>query len=361
MENDVKYNRFLNYLSTEGKYDGGVGIALFGLGRAGTIQLQNILSCVRSHVHYIVEDSEDRRKAVEAKYRHKLPSARFVDSSQVAALLKDPNVTAVIVCTPTFTHKAIVCKALAAGKHVFCEKPVAETDEDVRECYEQAKRHGVKLFCAFNRRYDPGLRKIKNKVLNGELGEIFLVKTTARDSPIPSIDYLRTSGGIFHDCAVHDIDVVCWMMGERPIRVQTFGSLLSPALQELRGKDFDTVTMSFQFASGKLATIDLSRNACYGYDQRCEVFGSRGMLQNANHRPNGVFRWTPEASSQDPILYSFPSRYQESYEIELDYFLDLVTGRAEEEVSQEDVLAVTKIASACEKSAKEGVIVELQW
>ncbi|XP_022649037.1 uncharacterized protein LOC111267770 isoform X2 [Varroa jacobsoni] len=357
----MRLSRFLSYLSTDGKFDGEIGLALFGLGRAGTIQLQNILSCVRSHLHYIVEDSEERRRSIEAKYRHKLPDAQFIHSTDCGKLLSDPNVNAVIVCTPTFTHKDIVCKALGAGKHVFCEKPVAESNESVRECYEQAKKHGVHLFCAFNRRYDPGLRKIKNKVVNGELGDLFLVKTTSRDSPMPSIGYLLTSGGIFHDCAVHDIDVVCWLLAEKPTRVQVFGSLLSPTLEELRGKDFDNVVICFQFGSGKLATIDLSRNACYGYDQRCEVFGSKGMLQNANHRPNGVFAWTPDASSQDPILYSFPSRYQEAYEMELEYFLNLVSGRAKPEVLQDDVLAVTKIASACEKSAKEGVVVELEW
>ncbi|OQR73395.1 putative oxidoreductase YrbE-like [Tropilaelaps mercedesae] len=321
----------------------------------------SILSCARSHLYYIVEDSSERRRSVEARYRHKLPDAHFIDSTDCAKLLSDKNVQAVLVCTPTFTHKEIVCKALAAGKHVFCEKPIAQSNESVRECYEQAKLHGVNLFCAFNRRYDPGLRKIKNSLMNGELGDVFLVKTTSRDSPIPSLDYLRTSGGIFHDCAVHDIDVVCWLLGEKPVRVQVFGSLLSPALQELHDKDFDTVVICFHFASGKLAIIDLSRNACYGYDQRCEVFGSKGMLQNANHRPNGVFKWTPEASSQDPILYSFASRYQESYETELDYFLNLVSGRAEMEISQDHVLAVTRIASACEKSAKTGVVVELEW
>ncbi|XP_003743187.1 uncharacterized protein LOC100905188 [Galendromus occidentalis] len=361
MENDLKYMRFLDYFSLEGKFDELVGIALFGLGRAGTIQLQNLLSCVRSQVCYVVEESQERLRVVEDKYKHKIPNAKFVRVTHISSLLKDPSVRAVIVCTPTFSHKDIVCKALAAGKHVFCEKPVAETNEDVRECYNTAKAHNVKLFCAFNRRYDPGLRSIKNKVLKGELGDVYLIKTTSRDSPIPSIEYLRSSGGIFHDCAVHDIDAVCWLMGEKPIRVQVFGSLLSPPLKELEGRDFDTVTISFQFASGKLALIDLSRNACYGYDQRCEVFGSKGMLENLNNRPNGIQQQTYNATKQDPILYSFPSRYQESYQIELQYFLDLVVGNAKEEVLQEDVLAVTRIASACEKSAKEGIVVNLDW
>lgn len=124
-----------------------------------------------------------------------------------------------VVASPTYTHENIVIKALEAKKAVFCEKPVAKNNADTIKCYEMAKKAGKPLFCAFNRRFDPSYSEVRNRVRKGEVGHVHTIKTVARDSPLPSIEYLKTSGGIFHDCMVHDIDTITWILGEYPDKV----------------------------------------------------------------------------------------------------------------------------------------------
>lgn len=129
------------------------------------------------------------------------------------------RVDAVIVCSPTYTHEGIVTRALEAKKAVFCEKPIAEDPKATAKCYEAAARNGKPLFCAFNRRFDPSYENVKERLRKGEVGHAHTIRLTARDSPLPTIAYLKASGGIFHDCMVHDIDLMTWMLGEYPIKV----------------------------------------------------------------------------------------------------------------------------------------------
>lgn len=361
MDQDIKYKKFLECVSPDLAEPRVFGVALFGLGRAGSIHLQHLLASVRVRLVYAVEDYLPRRQQVEHKYRHKLAGCKFISSDQIATVCADKEVDIAFVCTPTSTHKILSCALLDGGKHVFCEKPIAESDEDISTCYAASRRSGKKLFCAFNRRHDPGLRRIKNQLVSGTLGEVHMVKTCAKDSPMSPLSYLKSSCGIFHDCAVHDIDLVCWLMNEFPSKIQSFGSLRNPDLKELEGKDYDTVTISMYFQTGKMALIDLSRNSAFGYDQRCEVFGSKGLLVNENQRPNCVKGEHTSGGSVDPICYSFASRYEQSYQLEAEYFFDVIEGKFEQEVAEIDVLAVSKIAYACQLSAREGRVVELSW
>ena len=174
-----------------------------------------------------------------------------------------------IVATPTHSHETYVRRALQAKKAVFCEKPVAVDMNRLRECYNLAEEVKCPLFCAFNRRFDLGMSRLRDQLKQGRVGKLYQIKTTSRDSPSPGIDYLKISNGIFHDCAVHDIDMVCWVVGERPIGVFAQGSAFDPEIGALG--DVDTVAIVLKFASGVLASIDLSRHSQYGYDQRLEV------------------------------------------------------------------------------------------
>ena len=176
-----------------------------------------------------------------------------------------------MVATPTFTHEEFVCGALAKGKAVFSEKPLAETEEGTAKCYNLAKEKGAILFCAFNRRFDPSFASTYNRVrkgrlhiklcklshlssiLTGELGHIHVAKTTSRDSPLPSIGYLKISGGIFHDCAVHDIDLITWIMGELPVEVYSNSNARIPEIKALN--DFDNVSINMKFKSGMLVHL----------------------------------------------------------------------------------------------------------
>ena len=193
----------------------------------------------------------------------------FISNFSMQKVLKDPNVNAVIVTTPTDQHEYYVRAALAAGKAVFCEKPIAASQKDIVQCYELAEKVKKPLFCAFNRRFDSGMAELRRQVREGKIGKIYQVLTTSRDSPLPSIAYLRISRGIFHDCAVHDIDMVCWIVGEEPSGVFAQGTAFDPEVGAIG--DVDTVAIVLTFPCGVIASIDLNRHSQYGYDQRLEV------------------------------------------------------------------------------------------
>lgn len=173
------------------------------------------------------------------------------------------------MATPTDFHEYYVRKALEAKRGVFCEKPLAVSIKGVTSLYDLAEHVKRPLYCAFNRRFDPGMHNLHDQVQNGSLGKIYQIKTCSRDSPVPTVAYLKISNGMFHDCAVHDIDMVCWVVGEEPIRVTAEGSAFSKDIQDL--DDVDTIAIVMKFPSGVLATIDLCRHSSYGYDQRLEV------------------------------------------------------------------------------------------
>ena len=184
-------------------------------------------------------------------------------------VLSDSEVDAVLIATPTETHEHYVLTSLRAGRAVFCEKPVAADMSSVAACYEEAERLNKPLFCAFNRRFDPGMSAIHRQVKEGKIGKVYQVKTCSRDSPLPPISFLKISDGMYHDCAVHDIDMICWIVGEVPVGVMAQGTTFNSEIRALN--DVDTIAIILKFPSGVLGSIDLSRHSSYGYDQRLEV------------------------------------------------------------------------------------------
>lgn len=176
------------------------------------------------------------------------------------------------------------------------------------------------------RRFDPSFASIKTRVRNGEIGKVSTVKVCSRDSPLPSLEYLKSSGGIFHDCAVHDIDMTLYILGEYPTKVMVMANANIPEIAQI--KDYDTVGIMLSFESGAIGIIDLSRHSIYGYDQRVEVFGQKGMIKAENQLPiHNVETYTERNVSKAPIAYSFPSRYADGYEMEMRHFLDVLQGK----------------------------------
>ena len=217
-DSDYKYQEYTENVSCKQLSSSQpVRLAIFGLGRAGCIHLSNIIANPRVKVVYIVE--ADQTKWEPVRTRWSLESTKFVHPDNADAVYKDPEVDACLISTPTFTHEEFIVGSLEAGKAVFSEKPIAEAPSGTARCYKKADEVGKPLFCAFNRRFDPSFASIRAKVHNGEVGHVQMIKTTSRDSPLPSIEYLKISGGIFHDCAVHDIDLVTWIIGEYPAKV----------------------------------------------------------------------------------------------------------------------------------------------
>ncbi|XP_013134695.1 PREDICTED: uncharacterized oxidoreductase YrbE-like [Papilio polytes] len=334
--------------------------AIFGLGRAGSIHLANIINNPRIILKYIVDDRVERFNDLK-KYWKLSDDVTFITSKESDKVYKDKSVNVVFICCPTFAHHNIVVNSIANNKDVFCEKPIAESSEDTLKCYQAAKSKGKTLFSAFNRRFDPAYRSLKERVREGTVGHVQILKVTARDSPLPSIDYLETSGGVYHDCLVHDIDMTCWVLGELPIRVQSSATALIPEIKAI--DDFDTIAFLLTFPSGAIAIGDNSRFSAYGYDQRLEVFGNKGMLKVENEKPCPSLEsyLGHEGVKTNPIYYSFPSRYKAAYKYELEHFLDVVQFGDKPEVTSWQTLAVSKIADAAEQSARTGKTIDIDW
>ena len=247
-------------------------LALCGFGRAGQIHFKGIRYNHRCRLKYIVEDEVEKAKKLLADYN--MTEVIVVSGKDLNVVLADTEVQGVLIATPTFTHESFCIQSLRAGKGVFCEKPIAETVEKVAACYNEAEKFRKPLYCAFNRRCDPSFVRIQTKIADGDIGKVHIIKTTSRDSGVPPIDYLKISGGMFNDTAIHDLDVTCWMLGEDPVSVHAMAHAHSQAIGDI--PDVDTIVITMKFPSGAISIIDLSRHSCYGYDQRVEVCCSQG-------------------------------------------------------------------------------------
>jgi myo-inositol 2-dehydrogenase/D-chiro-inositol 1-dehydrogenase len=184
-----------------------------------------------------------------------------------------------------------------------------------------------------------------------------MIKMTSRDSPLPPLEYLKISNGIYHDCAVHDIDIITWIFGERPLSVYTAAHSFIKEIEAMN--DVDTLVVVLKFPSGGMGLVDISRFASFGYDQRCEVFGGKGMLVQHNYQPSNVQFSGESGSSTGRIYHSFPERYAESYVKALDHFVDVIQGKCTAEITKESTLLASEIVEACEQSRKTGQAVLL--
>lgn len=334
-----------------------INVALFALGRAGSIHLTNLMRNSRFYLKYVVE--ADRRKLLRVQAEWRLPNTALLSPDEAEKVFQDPSIHGIIIATPTFLHKDLVIRGLSTGKAIFCEKPIAEDTEGIKHCYEMAHKVGKPILCGFNRRFDPSFCYLRDQVQAGTVGQVHMIKTVARDSPLPSVEYLKISGGIFHDCAVHDVDLICWVIGEYPTHVFASATAFIPEVAEMN--DYDTVAFTMKFPSGAISMTDLSRFAAYGYDQRLEVFGPKGMVASGNERPYLMTTSTAQGESQPPLLYSFPSRYYDGYINELNHFCDVIQGLDDLQLPGENTLKVSTITTALEKSAATGQMIEVKY
>lgn len=330
-----------------------LGVAVFGIGRAGQIHCGNVLANPRLNLQWIIE--EDLSLAQKYMVDQKVTTTKVIKAAEMKLAVEDPNVDFVIVATPTKTHSAIVTSSLRAKKAVFCEKPVANSVEETHACYDEAEKARKPLFCAFQRRFDPSMGSIRQRILDGSIGKVHMIKTCSRDGQMPGPEYVRTSGGIFHDSTVHDIDMVCWLAGEAPSTVYATGHAFIPYIKE--AGDVDTVAVTLKFPSGVIGIIDQSRHAVYGYDQRLEVFGEKGMLVTENVRPTTTIHLDGSGIHGDRVEDFFPTRYREAYKRELDHFADVVEGKAELLHQRKDAILTMQVAAACAESNHQGQVI----
>jgi myo-inositol 2-dehydrogenase/D-chiro-inositol 1-dehydrogenase len=330
-----------------------IGVILAGVGRIGKVHMKNILGNIRLRLKWVVDVEI---KAAQAAIQG-LSDVRATSNLEEA--LQDTSVHAIVICTPTADHREVILRALRAGKAVMCEKPISLHLKETDECYNESKKLGVPLFCAYQRRSDPTFAGLQERCKNGDLGTIQVVKTTSRDNPVPTLAYLKISGKIFHDCGSHDFDLCRWITGEDPIEVYSYGSAFNPDIKALN--DWDTVVTQMKFPSGAIAVVDLSRKAAYGYDQRIEVLGDKGMIQSNNQQKTSNLCHLETGISADTNFYSFQQRYEKAYALELDHFADVVVGKATPRLTHDDVRKVTLIAEAAEKSAETGKPVKINY
>lgn len=327
-----------------------INFAVIGAGRIGRIHAKNVAESPACNIHSIVDPFPEAANELAAQLNAKV--------STVEEVLADKDIHAVVICTPTDTHSNLIERSAYAGKAIFCEKPVDLDISLARDCEAIVKETGVVCSLGFNRRYDPTFNSLKQRVTAGTIGKVEQVVITSRDPSPPPVEYVKVSGGLFRDMMIHDLDMACWLLGEKPTEVFATGScLVDPAIGE--AGDIDSAMVILKTASGKICHINNSRRAIYGYDQRIEVFGEEGMVQAGNHKPSEVTVSTKDGVSEDLPEHFFLERYREAYKIELQSFIDTLVEKKPLETSIEDGITALELADACVKSMESGSVVML--
>jgi myo-inositol 2-dehydrogenase/D-chiro-inositol 1-dehydrogenase len=317
-------------------------VGVVGAGRIGRMHTENLVHAVpEAFVKAVASPHLDDEWA-----RSLAIPVRSVDN---AAVFDDPEIEAVVITAPSGLHCELIRQAAEAGKHVFCEKPVAFEPEAIENVQRLAEEAGVLLQVGFNRRSDPSLLDLMEAVRGGQIGDVHTVRVTNRDPKAPPIDFVKRSGGLFFDFVIHDFDTVRFLSGSEIVEVYAVGGVLVDPDIGAAG-DIDTAVLSLRLASGALAVIDNSRQAVYGYDQRFEVFGSAGSVAVNNTTPStrvvsttgGVVGRTPHGG--------FVSRYREAFVAELRSFLAAVRGGGPVAAGAGDALAAVRAACAASES-----------
>jgi myo-inositol 2-dehydrogenase / D-chiro-inositol 1-dehydrogenase len=328
-----------------------IRIAVLGCGRIGAMHAYNIASHPRATLAAVFDINAAAATDVAAK-----TGAKVLNS--VAAVLADAEVDAVLIATATDTHADILEACVAAGKPVLCEKPIDLSLARVNACAAKIAGSPVPIQLGFVRRFDPGHRAVRRAIEAGDLGEVHQVTITSRDPGLAPEGYLQVSGSIFRDMTIHDFDMARFILGEEPVEVSATASrLVDPALMERLG-DYDTLVVTMKTASGKQAIITNSRRATYGYDQRVEVLGSKGMAISENRRPHGMTLHAQDFTERaEPLLNFFIERYREAFDAEIDAFVDAIESGIAPEVGFEDGRLALVLAEAAMKSVAEGRMV----
>jgi myo-inositol 2-dehydrogenase/D-chiro-inositol 1-dehydrogenase len=272
-------------------------------------------------------------------------------------ILNDPVIDAVLICSPTDTHAAISQEAALAGKHIFCEKPLDQDPDVIRKTLEVVKKAGVVFQIGFNRRFDHNFRAVRRAVEDGSVGDVHILRITSRDPSPPPIDYVKVSGGLFMDMAIHDFDMARFLTGSEVVKVHAAGAVLvDPAIGQ--EGDIDTAITTLWFENGALGVIDNSREAVYGYDQRAEIFGNKGSAGSANDSPSTVLVSDAQGVRADKPLFFFLERYAESFAEEMRDFTKAIREGLEVPGAKAALNSVL-IATAAKESLKRGRPVEV--
>ncbi len=327
-----------------------ITVGVLGAGRIGRIHTENLFRMAGVRVKSIADPYADFSS---------WPPGDVATGLEPELVLDDSEIEAVLICSPTPTHAPFTDAAARAGKHIFCEKPVDLDPDRIRQTLAVVEAAGVKMQVGFNRRFDPTFARVRKAVTDGDVGDVQIVKITSRDPEAPPVSYVETSGGIFLDMTIHDFDMVRFVTGSEVEEVHAMGAvLIDPAIGE--AGDVDTAVTTLKMANGALAVIENSRQAVYGYDQRVEVFGSKGSAEAGNETANRVTLSDANGVRRDNPLYFFLERYQVSFQAELEAFLTSIREDSDPPVGGQDGLMSVLLGLAAARSMAENRPVKVE-
>jgi myo-inositol 2-dehydrogenase / D-chiro-inositol 1-dehydrogenase len=322
-------------------------IGLIGAGRIGRLHAEHLTSRISSADLIMVADvfEEAARQCAEL---YGIPYS----TRDYREVLDYPDIQAVVICSSTDTHAQFIEEAAQAGKHIFCEKPIALDLPSIDRALDAVKRAGVKLQIGFNRRFDANFRRVREAVEQGEIGRPHVLHIVSRDPDPPPVEYIRVSGGIFLDMTIHDFDIARFLIGREVEEIYVLAAVMdNPAIGA--AGDVDTAVVMLKFTNGVIGTISNSRHAAYGYDQRVELLGSAGAISTANNFPNTAIINDSHSVRRDLPLRFFVERYTESFASEMAAFVDAVLNDTPVPVTGLDGRVPVVMALAAHKSFAE--------
>lgn len=325
-----------------------VTVGIIGAGRIGKVHTKSICTLVKNAKiktiadPFMNEDTANWAKDMGVENTTK----------DYKEILADPEIDAVLICSSTDTHSPISVEAIKAGKHVFCEKPIDHDVKKIQDVIEALKENKVKYQVGFNRRFDHNFEAVRDAVQGGKIGEPHIIKVTSRDPEPPSAEYVKVSGGMFLDMTIHDFDMVRYLAGCDAEEVYVEAAVLvDPAIGE--AGDVDTAVITLKMENGAIAVIDNSRKAAYGYDQRAEVFGSKGMVATANDTLSSAVLSTEAGVTGEKPLYFFLERYMDSFAKEMNCFINAIENNTDTPLGVVDGLKPVMMGLAAKKSLME--------
>ncbi|WP_031506125.1 inositol 2-dehydrogenase [Streptomyces megasporus] len=321
-------------------------IALFGSGRIGRVHADTIASGARTRLSWVCDPVPDAADRLAGQYGAKA-------AKEAEEVLSDPAVDAVVIASPTPTHLDLITAATAAGKAVLCEKPIDLDLERVDACWERISAFDPRVMIGFNRRFDPSFADLHARVAAGEIGRLEHLVITSRDPEPPPAEYAAVAGGIFRDMTIHDFDMARFLLGDI-VEVHAMAAPVGAGGPEGSG-EADHAVVTLRSVDGRLCQIANSRSCAFGYDQRIEAFGTKGMLQATNRTPTGVRAYTASGvETASPYLRFFLERYQDAYRRELEWFAEAVESGAPLSPGYADGRAALVLADAARESVRTG-------
>jgi len=326
-------------------------VALVGAGRMGSLHAANLAASPRFRLAAIADHSEELAQDLAGEVGAKVAT--------YDEILCDESIEAVAVASSTSSHLENVLLAIRAGKSVFCEKPLSLDADALAAALPEIEESAKPVFIAFNRRFDPNLKELKAQFDGGQVGKLETVHIINHDPVLPRLEFIPRSGGLFKDFTIHDFDTASWLVGDEFVEVFATGAcLIDPQIAALG--DIDTAKLVLRSAKGVLCLISNSRRTGYGYDQRVEMFGSKGALRVDNVAGTTASRFDEGGGTGAPFPFSFAERYAEAYRAELDHFADVLDGIAAPSTGPRHALRALRLAYAAERSLRTGGPIQLQ-